>query len=308
MELLKILRVLGDAGRVRVLRLLSQEELSVAELQEILGMGQSRISMQLSQLKQADLVELRRSGQKSMYRAVIPVGLQDVVQQVLDQSRTEIPEAAGDDAGLQLVLRHRKDFLRQHFDELAGRFGRDYLPGRSWKAVSEMLLRLLPPLDIVDLGAGEATIALLMAQRAKSVTAVDNSEKMVEYGRSLAARNGTDNFQYLQGDMEELPLGASCYDLALMHQTLHHTQHPSVALGEAFRVLRPEGHLVILDLLSHEYEAAREMYVDTWLGFSQVQLQEMLQNAGFIENEVSVVDRESAAPHFQTVLAIGRKP
>jgi ArsR family transcriptional regulator len=75
MELLKTLRILGDASRVRLLRLLHREELSVAELQEILGMGQSRISMQLSQLKQAGLVEVRRAGQKSLYRAVAPQGL-----------------------------------------------------------------------------------------------------------------------------------------------------------------------------------------------------------------------------------------
>ena len=40
----------------------------MAELQEILGMGQSRISMSLAQLKQAGLVDLRKSGQKHLYR------------------------------------------------------------------------------------------------------------------------------------------------------------------------------------------------------------------------------------------------
>src|SRR3712207_5342919 len=146
MELLKALRLLGDTGRVRILRLLEKEELSVAELQEILGMGQSRISMQLSQLKQAGLVEGRRVGQKSLYRAVAPVGMEAVINEVLERSGDEIPEAAHDDSGLQLALRRRKDTLRQHFDELAGRFGRDYLPGRSWKALSETVMRLLPPL------------------------------------------------------------------------------------------------------------------------------------------------------------------
>jgi len=125
MELLKILRVLSDASRVRLLRLLDQEELSVAELQEILGMGQSRISMQLSQLKSADLVELRKAGQKSLYRALTA---NSVVAEVL-RSGAQLPEAAHDDEGLRLVLARRKDSLRQHFDELAGRFGRDHLPG-----------------------------------------------------------------------------------------------------------------------------------------------------------------------------------
>ena len=67
-ELLRALKLLGDEGRLRILRLLQTEELSVAELQEILGMGQSRISMQLSPLKQAGLIEVRRAGQKSLYR------------------------------------------------------------------------------------------------------------------------------------------------------------------------------------------------------------------------------------------------
>jgi ArsR family transcriptional regulator len=41
-QLLRALKLLGDEGRLRILRLLEMEELSVAELQEILGMGQSR--------------------------------------------------------------------------------------------------------------------------------------------------------------------------------------------------------------------------------------------------------------------------
>src|SRR4028118_1493071 len=94
MELLKTLRILGDASRVRLLRLLDSEELSVAELQEILGMGQSRISMQLAQLKQAGLVEVRRAGQKSLHRAVAPPGLHTLVEDVLERSGAAVGEAA----------------------------------------------------------------------------------------------------------------------------------------------------------------------------------------------------------------------
>lgn len=308
MELLKILRLLGDASRVRCLRLLDQEELSVAELQEILGMGQSRISMQLSQLKTSELVEVRRVGQKSLYRACAPSGLNAVMSEVLRRSGEELAEAAHDDEGLALVLARRKDTLRQHFDELAGRFGRDHLPGRSWKALSETLLCLLPPLEIADLGAGEATISLLLAQRARRVVAIDNSEKMVEYGRKLARKNKVKNLDYRLGDMEALPLEDAEVDLVLMHQTLHHILHPNIGLKEAFRVLRPGGRVVILDLLRHEYEAARELYADVWLGFSQVELRKFLREAGFQDAEVSIVDREAEAPHFQTLLAIAQKP
>ena len=64
----KNLRVLADPNRLRILLLLSGEELSVAELQEILAMGQSTISTHLSQLKQAGLVEDRRTGKSNLYR------------------------------------------------------------------------------------------------------------------------------------------------------------------------------------------------------------------------------------------------
>ncbi len=307
MELLKIIRVLGDANRVRLLHLLSVEELSVAELQEIMGMAQSRISMQLSQLKAAELVELRRVGQKSLYRAA-PLASDALVNELLERGALEIAESAHDEEGLRLVLARRKDALRHHFDELAGRFGRDHLPGRSWKALSEGLLRLLPPMEIADLGAGEATMALLLAQRATRVVAIDNAQKMVEYGRKLAVENGVQNLDYRLGDMEELPLNDAEMDLVLMHQTLHHSLHPAIALKEAARVLRANGRVVIFDLLRHEYEAARELYADVWLGFSQVELRQMLSDAGFVDTEVSVVDREGQAPYFQTILAIGRKP
>src|SRR4030081_333576 len=124
---LKILRLLGDEGRIRILGLLDKEELSVAELQEILCMGQSRISMQLSQLKQAGFVDVRRSGQKSIYRLTVPPGAQAILSEVLEKGAAEIAECGHDDEGLSLLLSRRKDHLRSYFDELAGRFGRSYV-------------------------------------------------------------------------------------------------------------------------------------------------------------------------------------
>jgi ArsR family transcriptional regulator len=64
---------------------------------------------------------------------------------------------------------------------------------------------------------------------------------------------------------------------------------------------------VILDLLSHRFERARELYADHWLGFSEVQLHQFLESAGFKNIEVTVVSREKQNPHFQTVFATGLK-
>lgn len=305
--LLKALRLLGEESRLRILRLVSREELSVAELQDILGMAQSRISMQLSQLKQAGLVEVRRAGQKSLYRLVAQPETESVVREVLSRSAAEIRDARADDEGLELVLRRRKDTLRSYFDELAGRFGKSYVPGRSWKGMAEMLLKLLPPLVIADLGAGEGTVGMMLAQRATRVIAVDSSEKMVEYGRSVAQRNGVENLEYCLGDLEDLPVADEEVDLALLHQSLHHALHPQKAVDEAWRILRPGGRIVILDLLKHGFEEARDLYADVWLGFSQVELIGFLRDAKFGAPDVSIVHRESETPHFETVLALGTK-
>ena len=307
MEMLKWLRLLGDPGRLRILRLLQHEELSVADLQEILGMGQSRISMQLSQLKQAGFVEVRRSGQKSLYQLLTPGGSKAILAEVLAKSDEELPESMHDNEALKLVLNRRKDSLRGYFDELAGRFGRNYVPGRSWKALAEATLRLLPPLVIADLGAGEGTLALMMAQGAERVIAVDNSVKMVEYGVELVERNGIKNLEYRLGEMEELPIRDGEVDLALLHQSLHHALHPQRALNEVWRILKPGGRVVLFDLLKHEFEPARELYADVWLGFSQVDLLTQLKQAGFENIDISIVDREAESPNFETVMAIGVK-
>jgi len=71
--------------------------------------------------------------------------------------------------------------------------------------------------------------------------------------------------------------------------------------------LRPGGRVVILDLLKHRFEEARELYADEWLGFSESELETMLKKAAFAEVRLSVVHKEAETPQFQTLLAVGSK-
>src|SRR5580658_5366836 len=209
MSVLKSLRLLSDPNRLRLLLLLEREELSVAELQEILSTGQSRISTHLAQLKQAGLVEDRKQGKNSLYR----LKDRDWVE-LMKAASKEVPEADDDAKALRLVLEKRRDKVREYFDELAGKFGRQYVPGRSWKGLAETLLQLMPPMAIADLGAGEGTFSQLLAQRAEQVIAVDNSAKMVEFGAKLARENGLPNLEYRLGDLEAPPIEPQSLDLA----------------------------------------------------------------------------------------------
>ena len=304
-SILKSLRVLSDPVRLRLMLLLVEEELTVAELQEILGLAQSRISTNLAQLKGEDLVSDRRVGKNIFYSAAEDLG--SAAAAVLDAVREELKEAAEDKAHLAFTLRKRKDKAAEYFNRLAGKFGRAYVPGRSWQALSHALLRLLPPMVIVDLGAGEGTLSQLLARSAKKVIAIDNSEKMVEFGSQLAKEHGFPNLEYRLGDIEEPPIEAGTVDLALFSQALHHAATPQKALHAAHKILRPGGRVLILDLLSHTHEQNRELYGHVWLGFSEIELQQMLKKAGFSSIETSIVSRESEAPFFQTVLASGVK-
>jgi ArsR family transcriptional regulator len=304
-SIVKILRVVADPNRLRILLLLRGEELSVAEVQEILAMGQSTISTHLSQLRQAGLVEDRRTGKSSLYRLKTADG---ILAGLLTQARGEIPEAAPDQAAMRRVLRKRQDKMRSFFDSVAGRLGRDYVPGKSWKSLAEALLRLMPPMVIADLGAGEGAFALLLAERAKKVIAVDTSAKMIEVARDQALRHGVNNVDYRLGDMEELPIDDSSVDIVFFSQSLHHALHPERAVHEAWRILQPGGRIVILDLVKHRFEEARELYADEWLGFSETELESMLEKSGFANVQTSVVHKEPETPQFQTLLAVAGKP
>lgn len=304
---LKCLKLAADPTRVRLLRLLREQELTVAELQDIMAMGQSRISTQLSQLKAAGLVDDRRTGKNILYGASARAEWQPLWP-LTARAAEELPEAVNDLAALALVLRKRTDRTRAYFDQLAGKFGRTYVPGRSWKSLAEALLQLMEPQVIADLGAGEGTLSLLLARRAQKVIAIDNSPKMVEFGAQLAREHQVPHLEYRLGDLEAPPIESSSVDLALFSQALHHAQHPARAIAEAARILRPGGNLVVLDLLKHDFEKARELYADVWLGFSEVELDGFLRDAGFLSIHTAVVDREAEPPHFQTLFALGTKP
>jgi ArsR family transcriptional regulator len=299
------LRVLSDPTRLRLMLLLVEEELTVAELQEILGMPQSRISASLGQLKREGLAVDRRVGKNIFYSA--REERDAMVGGILTRARTEVSEVPRDLAALALTMRKRKDRATEYFNKLAGRFGRVYVPGRSWQALSHALLGLLPPLVIADMGAGEGTLAQLLARTAKKVIAVDNSGKMVEFGAALARDHGFKNIDYRLGDVEDPPVDPNSVDLVVFSQVLHHVPNPPRALSAANKILKPGGRIVILDLASHTFEQARELYAHSWLGFAEVELHQMLKKAGFAKIQSSIVSRESEPPHFQTLLTIAVK-
>ena len=304
-----ILKLLSDPTRVRLISLLRAEELSVGELGEILDMAQSRISSQLAQLRAHDLVQDRREGKKAFYILQPNLSAQAVtLLSAACEAVAEEKELVEDKSNLNRVLQKRRAHQEQYFNLIAGKLGKNYCPGRSWEAIGHLALKLAPKIEVADLGAGEGLISQLLARRVAKVWCIDNSPRMVEVGTELAAKNGLANLTYKLGDIETVPLPDRSVDLAILSQALHHAQHPDVAIQEAYRILKPGGQLLLLDLKAHTFEKAREIYADVWLGFSENSLHGFIRSAGFDQVEVTTVSREEQAPFFETLLASGVRP
>ena len=302
------LKTLAEPTRLRILRLLSQEELSVAELQEALNMSQSRISSQLAILRQSELVVDRRDGKKNFYS--IKTSLEQWEAELIAAAINSVsgsPELIEDNENLKRVIQRRRKIAEEYFNLIAGRLGKDYCPGRSWEGIGHMLLHLVPKVIVADLGAGEGMISQLIARQAEQVYCIDSSPRMVEVGKELAEKNQLENLQYLLGDIEAVPLEDASVDIALLSQALHHANRPEKAIKEAYRITKLGGRVVILDLKEHTFEKARELYADNWLGFSEQKLHSWLKGAGFENVAVSVVSKESGEPGFETLLANGIK-
>jgi ArsR family transcriptional regulator len=305
---LKSLRALSDPTRLRIVALLEKDELSVNELQEVTRLGQSRISTHLGLLADCALVKSRREGKRTFYKLNPQADsvASEFIQLAIRGAR-ELAEHSHDQINLRRVLARRKEQAQVFFNQVAGRFDRVYGPGRSWQAFGHLLLRMLPAITVADLGAGEGLLSELLARRCKKVIAVDNSEKIVAFGAAKAKKNGLKNLEFRHGDLQNPPIEAASVDLVILSQALHHAKDPAAALASAAKLLKPGGQILILDLLKHNFDKARELYGDHWLGFAESDLHRWLETAGFKKIEISIVAAEEQPPHFQTILAGGEK-
>jgi ArsR family transcriptional regulator len=302
------LRALADPTRLRILRLLSQHELTVAELTRVLASSQSTISQHLAQLRDAGLVADRKDGTRSFHSRAPSSGPAAQAWTELEAVVAASPESKADHAALEQVLASRAEESRAYFDRIAEAIEHEYLPGRTWEGLAKAALRLIPRRRVADLGIGSGELTLLLCTASEKVIGVDASKAMLERVKAKAQRAGVDNLELRHGQIEALPLKAGEVDVVLLSQTLHHAEQPSRALAEAFRVLAPGGRLLVLDLVRHKEHEAQRRFADRWPGFHARDVAQWLADAGFVHVDTSVVARERNAPHFQTLLAVAEKP
>lgn len=283
MALLPVLKALGDETRLRLVAILTQGELTVQELTEVFGMGQSRISRHLKILADAGLVTAQRQGTWRYYRSLVEQEPLHSFWTLLATRRDEIPSSRKDLCRLQEVLERRRQASRVFFDRHARQWevlAERFLPLDSWRS---QVLECLPSEGLLlDLGVGTGTLLPALCTTSRQVIGIDQSPAMLAEARARVTTEKLEKRVELRlGEMSHLPLADASVDAALLHLAMHHAARPQSALDELFRVLRPAGSLVILDLQRHEQEWARVELGDQWLGFARDQLAEWLEGAGF---------------------------
>jgi ArsR family transcriptional regulator len=301
----RLLKALADDTRLRVLHLLSQEELTGSDLMEILNVGQSRVSTHLNLLKEVGLVNDRKEGRRTYYS--LGSGPAAGLWREVLTANEESPEFVADLAGLSTLRERRRGEQRAYFDRVAASFGEQLLPGRTWEGLARSLLLLAPRARYADLGIGDGLLTLMLAEVASSVTAVDISPVMLAQLDTRAKAKGIKNITTVEGEIESLPLPEGSHDIVVMSQALHHASEPVAALREAARILVPGGRVLVIDLLAHQEDWVREKLEHVHLGFTEDALGKLLASAGFRNVHVSRSARDPQPPNFMSLTAIAQK-
>jgi ArsR family transcriptional regulator len=301
-----LLSLLADATRVRLMALLSEQELTVSELTGVTSLAQSRVSTHLGRLREAGLLHDRRVGVSTYYR-VNAQGMPESARRLwsLVSEQTDDALLASDRQRCEAVVRARTDATAWP-DLVAGQMEHHYSPGRTWEALARGFLGLIELGDVLDVGSGDGVVARLIAARASSVTCLDCSPKVIDAARERL--QPLSNVRLVVGDMHAMPLPDAAFDHVLLFNVLTYAEEPEQVLAEAHRVLRPGGTLALVTLDEHGYQDISSAYQHVNSGFSPPRLGALVERAGFELRSCEVSSRERRKPYFQVVTAFGRRP
>ncbi len=300
-----LLRLLADPTRMRLIALLEREELTVAEIAEVLSLAQPRVSTHLARLREAGLVHDRRAGVSAYYRARL--GQDSGRDAVLKVLKDGVDDALlQDDAKRLPAVLAQRDRQSGWADSVAGDMERHYSPGRTWETLARSLLQLLASGDVLDVASGDGVLAELLAPHAHSIRCVDQGVQVVAAARKRL--QGHPNVQVCEGDMHALEFDDASFDLVLMMHALTYSEQPQLALQEAVRVLRPGGRLLAATLAQHSHHSTVAPFDHVNLGFLQTELEAMGSRAGLEIVQCTRVSRERRPPHFEVITLLARKP
>lgn len=300
MSINNLFKTLADESRIRLILLLQQQELTVAELAEITRLAQPRVSTHLSHLKKNKLVQVRKQGVSSFYR----LNNNQTEQQfndllgIVQTHYADNPLIAQDNQQMKLVMSEQAA-SNQWVDAVAGDMERHYSPGRTWEATTRVISKLINLGKVLDLGSGDGVLAELLAKNADLYTCVDNNSKAIEAAKSRLKH--LDNVKFNQSDIHDLPFDNDQFDSVLMLHVLTYSVDPKIVIKQAYRVIKPGGRLLISTLDAHSHQSVLTDYGHKNLGFSPEQLTQWCQTAGFNRIDAGISSQEQRKPHFKII-------
>ena len=298
------LRLLADASRLRLLLLLEDQELTAAELTEVTGLAQSRVSTHLTRLKRAGLIDQSRSSGAAVYSTTQnPSAFTGALWQLLRERLNDRQSQLDRERAAQVVRARTQ--ARSWAESVAGRMELQYSPGRTWEATARAVIGLLKLGDCVDIASGDGVLAELLAANARSVTCVDISTTLIEAARARLHERA--NVSFVTADMHELPLKSGRYDQVFLMHALAYTQTPQKVLKESARLLKPGGRLLVTALNQHTHKAAMQAYDHVNLGLTPAALSKLLQHAGLKVESCQISSREPRPPYFEVITALAKR-
>jgi ArsR family transcriptional regulator len=286
-----LLKALGDPIRLRILRLLDREELSVGELSRALALSQSRVSNHLRVLREHALLAERQAGTSTFLRLGIADadGLAARLWAALSADLTDDP---GDTERLRQVIAERREVSPEFFDRVAGRWDTIGVEFASGQARQRAVASLVSAGAIWgDLGCGTGYVARAMLGLCERVVCVDSSAGMLEQARvRLAEHPGGTEVDLRLGELDALPIGDGELDGAVAAMVLHHLPSPDGCLAEVFRVLRPGATAVVVDLVPHGEGWLSTELGDRHLGLDARQVGAAFAAAGFVDVRMEALD------------------
>ncbi len=293
---------LSEPVRIRILRLLEREELSVGEVASVVQLPQSTVSRHLKMLADGSWLAKRTEGTATLYRLVLDDlerGAAALWVTVRDQllpgsGSPESGELAEDTRRLASVLAERRTDSQSFFGRVAGQWDdlRNELFGDRFTLSG--LLALIPhDWTVADLGCGTGNAAEYFAPLVKRVMAVDQSPPMLKAARKRLA--GHSNISFLRGELNNLPIDDASVDAAVMVLVLHHIDDLAGACSEVRRILRPGGVFLAIDMVEHDRQLYRHTMGHRWLGFSDKQMTTLLTSAGLIDPRFIVLPSDPGA-------------
>ena len=166
---------------------------------------------------------------------------------------------------------------------------------------------------VLDLGSGGGIDVLLSARRVGPTGfayGLDMTEEMLTLARANATKAGATNVEFVQGQIEDIPLPDSSIDVVISNCVINLSTDKSAVIGEMFRVLTPGGRLGISDVVAEDHldpaeRAERGSYVGCIAGaLSRSEYLDGLTAAGFTDSEVIFTHEAAPGMHGAIVRAV----